>query len=59
MLEWRLARADIISYSGDLMTPPDAAAAGSGAKRTTVLSKPKSKTIPGNENDDSSDEGDW
>jgi hypothetical protein len=22
MLEWRLARSDLINYSGDLMTPP-------------------------------------
>jgi hypothetical protein len=58
MLEWRLARADVVNYSGDLMTPPDAAAGGSG-KRTTVLSKPKNKTIRGKDQDESSDEGDW
>ncbi len=56
MLEWRLARSDIITYSGDLMTPPDAKGA---AKTTTILGKPKAKTIRGKDEEASSDEDDW
>ena len=45
MLEWRLARSDIINYSGDLMTPPD----GSGASKPklNILGKSKNKTVRG------------
>ena len=58
MLEWRLAQSEIINYSGDLMTPPDAGKATK--KTTTILGKPKSKIIKqGNRGDESSDEDDW
>ena len=59
MLEWRLARSDIIHYSGDLMTPPDG---GKAAKpKLNLLGKSKNKTIRGNkvEDEDSSDNDDW
>ena len=59
MLEWRLARSDIINYSGDLMAPPDA---NGGKKKLNILGKQKNKTIRGNKvdaGDDSSDNDDW
>jgi hypothetical protein len=60
MLEWRLAQADIINYSGDLMTPPDGSKGASTKKVTTILGKPKAKTIRGsNREEASSDDDDW
>jgi len=64
MMEWRIATAGVIEYSGDLMTPPDAAK-GASKKKTTILGKGmKAKTIrqggKGNrDDDDSSDDDDW
>lgn len=60
MLEWRLARSDIITYSGDLMTPPDASNQG-GKKKLNIIGKSKNKTLRGQQvgNDDSSDNDDW
>jgi len=58
MLEWRLARADILNYQGDLMTPPDGKK-GKNATTTTVIGKPKAKTIRGKNDEESSDEDDW
>merc|ERR1712109_227758 len=61
MLEWRLARSELINYSGDLMTPPDQR----NKAKTTILSKKGGKTIKGgrragrNDDDDSSDDNDW
>jgi len=60
MLEWRLARSDILHYSGDLMTPPDGS--GGNKKKLNILGKSKNKTVRGRnvENgDDSSDNDDW
>jgi hypothetical protein len=57
MLEWRIARSDLINYSGDLMTPPDA----KGAKKINVLSK-KNKSIRGKatgDDDDDDSDNDW
>lgn len=54
MLEWRIARSDVINYSGDLLTPPGA----SNQKKVSILGK-KEKTIKGSRDDDSSDEDDW
>lgn len=54
MLEWRIARADVITYSGDLMTPPG----GSGPSRKPVLDHGPKKTIRGRA-DDNSDDEDW
>ena len=31
MMEWRIATAGLIEYSGDLMTPPDAAKVSSNS----------------------------
>lgn len=57
MLEWRLARSDIINYSGDLMTPPDA---NKNKKSTTIIGKKPVKSIRGSgRKDESSDEDDW
>ena len=58
MLEWRIARSDLVNYSGDLMTPPDGT---KGGKRINVLGK-KNKSIRGKAtgaDDDSSDDNDW
>ncbi|XP_052089441.1 thioredoxin domain-containing protein 9-like [Mytilus californianus] len=56
MLEWRLGRADVINYSGDLLEPPSVAS----EKKTGILGHAKtSKTIRGRNDDDSSDEDDW
>ena len=56
MLEWRIARADIIEYNGDLLTPPQ------NTKKSHINTKAKS-IIRGSAkaNDDSDDEGnnDW
>lgn len=58
MLEWRIARSDLINYSGDLMNPPDA----KGTKKINVLAK-KNKSIrgkaTGDGEDDDSDDNDW
>ncbi len=57
MLEWRLGCAEILNYSGDLMSPPDQK---DKKTKTTVLGKPKAKTIKGGaRGDESSDEDDW
>uniref|UniRef100_A0A1I8FBA7 SID1 transmembrane family member 1 n=1 Tax=Macrostomum lignano TaxID=282301 RepID=A0A1I8FBA7_9PLAT len=72
MLEWRLARSEVIDYRGDLETPPDSAAGrrswrGKGGKRAAKAAKeasskkPSGKTIRGDKADDDSDddEDDW
>jgi len=55
MLEWRLAHAEVINYSGDLNTPPDEA---KKAVKTNFIGK---KTAKGrrNNDDDESDDNDW
>lgn len=60
MLEWRLARSDIISYSGDLMTPPDGNK-NVKTQKINILGKTKNKSVRGQNvgNDDSSDNDDW
>lgn len=55
MLEWRIAQADIINYSGDLLTPPT----NPGEKKgMSILRNPTKKTIRGKDDDDSEDD-DW
>lgn len=55
VLEWRIARADVINYSGDLLTPPT-----TGLKpKPSLLGNTQKKTIRGKVEDDSSDEDDW
>lgn len=56
MLEWRIATAECINYSGDLMTPPTA---GSSKSKVSILAPQQKKTIRGKDDDDSSDEDDW
>ena len=51
MLEWRIARADVVEYQGDLLCPPSSK---SSSQRMDVRKK---KTIRGR-NDDSSDDSD-
>jgi len=55
MLEWRLAQAEVINYSGDLMTPPDEQLK---KKKTNFIGK-KIKMKKNRGDDDSSDENDW
>ncbi len=53
MLEWRIARADVIDYQGDLLNPP------ANSKKSHVKQKHKS-IIRGAKNDESDDENnDW
>lgn len=53
MLEWRIARADIIEYSGDIMTPPTGK---EEVKKSAILAAKKTKKIirdaHGDEDDD-------
>ncbi|KAK3100230.1 hypothetical protein FSP39_016666 [Pinctada imbricata] len=57
MLEWRLGRAQVINYNGDLLNPPEF---GENKKKTGILGYAKTnKTIRGRDDDDSSDEDDW
>lgn len=55
MLEWRIARADVINYSGDLLVPPGQEG---GGKSKNVLFDSKKKTIRGKGDDTDSDD-DW
>ena len=52
MMEWRIAKADVINYNGDLLTPPDSV----DQKKTSILRNPK-KTI--RDGDDDSSDDDW
>lgn len=47
MLEWRIARSEVIEYQGDLLVPPEQA-----KKQKSILAQSK-KTIRGAESDDS------
>jgi hypothetical protein len=54
MLEWRIARADIIEYNGDLVNPP------TNTKKKHINVKSKSSIRGNRRDDDSDDEGnDW
>lgn len=52
MLEWRIARAGILEYSGDLLTPPSSGSKG----KTSILGRGPKKTIRDGTGDDSSDD---
>lgn len=54
VMEWRIAQADVINYSGDLLTPP---VAGAAAKKAAV-SKASKKIIRGKVDDDDDDDDD-
>ena len=56
ILEWRIARAEVINYSGDLLNPPENA---TGKKKGGILGLGTSKNIRGNDNDNDSDDNDW
>ncbi|KAL8603182.1 hypothetical protein ACOMHN_032628 [Nucella lapillus] len=58
MLEWRLGRADVINYSGDLLTPPWDPTEG-GKKKIFGNTKRSNKTIRDDGDDDSDADGDW
>lgn len=49
MLEWRIAHADVIQYSGDLLVPP-----GQGSTKSKLNIKSK-KVIRENDDDSNSD----
>ncbi|GIY86096.1 thioredoxin domain-containing protein 9 [Caerostris extrusa] len=51
MMEWRIARANVINYSGDLSVPPGK----SSRKSTNPLIRYKPKTIRGGNDDSDSD----
>lgn len=53
MLEWRIAQAEVINYSGDLLNPPGT----SSEKKINFLAK-KEKAIR-NDDDSSDDNDDW
>ncbi|MCL4139741.1 UNVERIFIED_CONTAM: hypothetical protein GTU68_046674, partial [Idotea baltica] len=55
MLEWRIARADVIEYSGDLLNPPSAKN-NYGRQNMKVVAK--KKTIRGGRHQDSDDSDD-
>ena len=57
MLEWRIARMEIINYSGDRLNPPGLE--GATKKKSSLLCPQKKKTIRGGDDDGSSDEDDW
>ena len=56
MMEWRIAHADIINYSGDLLTPPGTEA---GAKSKNVLFDSKNKKNIRGRGDDTDSDDDW
>ena len=58
MLEWRLGRADVIQYSGDLLTPPWDPT-NEGGKKILGHAKHSNKTIHDDGDDDSDADGDW
>ena len=53
VLEWRIARADVINYSGDLMSPPGE----EKEKKSTFLTRPNQRNI--RQDNDSSDDDDY
>jgi len=55
MLEWRIARAGVIEYSGDLLNPPLPGGAGAKPK---ILGHSMKKTIRGRQDSDDSDDSD-
>jgi len=53
MMEWRIARAGVIEYSGDLLSPPL-----SGGTKAKLLGDRTKKTIRGGQDSDDSDDDD-
>ena len=51
MMEWRIARADVINYSGDLLNPPV-----TGQTKKSHLGQQPKKTIRGRDDDSSDDD---
>merc|ERR1719193_755962 len=56
MLEWRLAHGEVINYSGDLNTPPDAEKKKS---KTNFIGKKVKGGKARRDEEESSDENDW
>ncbi|XP_013404912.1 thioredoxin domain-containing protein 9 [Lingula anatina] len=58
VLEWRIARADVINYSGDLLHPPGSE---DRKKGRSVLGMDRKKNLRGRNDDDdmSDDDDDW
>ncbi|CAH1777461.1 unnamed protein product [Owenia fusiformis] len=55
VLEWRIAKADIITYSGNLLDPPGSESSV-GGKKPSFLGQTTKKNIRGRNDDDSSDD---
>jgi len=55
MLEWRIARAGVIEYSGDLLNPP---LPGGASAKSKLLGRETKKTIRGGQESDDSDDDD-
>ena len=53
MLEWRIARANVIEYSGDLLNPP------AQTKKKHINTKTKSIIRGARSNDSDEDDNDW
>lgn len=57
MLEWRIARADVIEYQGDLVNPP------TNTKKSHIITKSKAIIRGGNgkrgDDSDNDDDNDW
>ena len=58
-MEWRLARADVINYEGDLMNMPGTAAAQAAKKASVLHGGKKHKIIRDDGNTPSDDDDDW
>lgn len=56
MMEWRIARAGVIEYAGDLVTPPDAF--GGSKKKVHVLGQTRKNIRSGNRDHDDDDDSD-
>ena len=53
MLEWRIARAGVLDYSGDLLSPP---LPGGASAKPKLLGRETKKTIRGGQDSDDSDD---
>lgn len=56
MLEWRIARADVINYSGDLLTPPVSVGGEKSNIKARIFGQSTKKNLRDDGNDDSSDD---
>lgn len=52
MMEWRIARADVIEYNGDLLTPPDSVAHRKKSSTSTVKKTIRGGALSSDDEDD-------